>query len=80
LAPEGLLSRVDSDDWRRALKGASRVAEQAVKDEPELRFEYWGKELGPNAQDMISGMTNPDPTARTTIEEVMKHPWWKEDS
>lgn len=77
-APEGLLKQINSDDWCNALKGASEVAEEAVKEQPELRFERWGKELGPNAQNMISGMTNPDPTARTTIGQVLTHRWWQE--
>jgi hypothetical protein len=74
---EGLLKIVDSEAWCNALKGASEMAEEAVKEQPELRFERWGEELGPEAQNMISGMTNPDPTARTTIHQVLMHPWWQ---
>ncbi|KAL2185602.1 hypothetical protein L209DRAFT_690118 [Thermothelomyces heterothallicus CBS 203.75] len=54
------------------------MAEVAVKEQPELRFEWWGKELGPEAQNVISGMTNMDPMARLTIGEVLAHPWWEE--
>ncbi|KAK3364123.1 kinase-like domain-containing protein [Lasiosphaeria hispida] len=75
---EGLLQQVNSEDWCNALKGVSQIAEEAVKEQPELRFEWWGKELGPEAQNMISGMTNMDPMARTTIEQVLAHPWWQE--
>ncbi|KAF9731772.1 hypothetical protein PMIN06_011227 [Paraphaeosphaeria minitans] len=76
--PEGLLKQVNSEDWCNALRGASEIAEEAVKEQPELRFERWGEELGPEAQNMISGMTNPDPTARTTIDQVLAHRWWQE--
>ncbi len=77
--PEGLPKQVDSEGWWcSALKGASKIAEKAVAEQPELRFERWGKELEPEAQDMISGMTNPDPTARPTIDQVLAHRWWQE--
>jgi hypothetical protein len=76
--PEGLLKQVNSENWRNALNGASEMAEDAVKEQPELRFEYWGKELGFEAQNMISGMTNPDPAARKTIDDVSTHRWWQE--
>lgn len=76
--PEGLLQRVDDEDWCNALKEASEVAERAVKELPDQRFARWGQELGPGAQDMISGMTNLDPTARLTMDQVLMHPWWRE--
>ncbi|CRK10991.1 hypothetical protein BN1723_017198 [Verticillium longisporum] len=76
--PEGLLKQVNSENWRNALEAASKVAEEAVKEQPELRFERWGEELGAEALNMISGMTNPDPTARTAVEEVLTHRWWQE--
>lgn len=79
-ATEGLLKQIDDEDWCVALKGASKTAERATKEQPELRFEQWGKELGPDAQDMISGMTNPDPAARLTIDQVLTHRWWQEDT
>jgi len=75
---DGLLQRVNSENWCNALNSASLIAEKVVKEQPELRFEWWGRELGPNAQDMISGMINMDPTARTTIDQVLTHPWWQE--
>jgi serine/threonine protein kinase len=76
--PEGLLKQVENENWRNALKAASKMAEEAVREQPELRFERWGEELGPEAQNMITGMTNPDPTARTTIDQVLTHRWWQE--
>lgn len=76
--PQGLLQQVHSEDWCNALKAASEMADEAVKEQPELRFERWGEELGPEAQNMISGMTNPDPAARTTIDQVLAHRWWQE--
>jgi serine/threonine protein kinase len=80
LATEGLFKRVDSEVWCRALKSASAMAEYNVKEQPNQRFEVWGQGLGPQAQNMISGMTNPDPTARITIDEVLMHSWWQDDS
>jgi hypothetical protein len=56
------------------------MAEHAVKEQPELRFEHWGNELGPEMQGIISGMTNPDPMARVTIDQVLAHPCWQESS
>lgn len=75
--PEGLLKQVNSEAWRKALESTSKVAEEAVKEQPELRFERWGEELGAEALNMISGVTNPDPTARTAIEKVLAHGWWQ---
>jgi hypothetical protein len=57
---------------------SSKSTVKIVKEQPELRFEYWGKELGFGAQNMISGMTNPDPAARKTIDDVLTHRWWQE--
>ncbi|KAI0906841.1 kinase-like protein [Ustulina deusta] len=64
---------VSNENWRCALKAALRVAEQVVNDDPGLRFTEWGAEFGPVAQNMISGMTNLDPTARTTINQVLSY-------
>jgi hypothetical protein len=77
-ATEGLLRQVGSSLWCDALKEASAMGELAAEEQPERRFEHWGKDLGPAMQDMISGMTNPDPTARMTVDQVMAHPWWQE--
>lgn len=74
---EGLLKQVDSRE-HSTLKKASAVAERAVKDQPELRFEVWGKELGEAALDMISRMTKPDPMARPAIDQVLEYSWWQE--
>jgi serine/threonine protein kinase len=74
---EGLLKQVDSRE-HGTLKKASAMAELAVEDQPELRFEVWGKDLGEAALDMISGMTKPDPMARLTIDQVLRCSWWHE--
>ena len=71
---DGLLKQVKNENWCDAFSGASELAEEAVEAQPRLRFECWGKELGSEAQNMISGMTNPDPMARTTIDQVLMHP------
>ncbi|KAI1826799.1 kinase-like domain-containing protein [Xylaria intraflava] len=76
LVPEGLLKQVNSEIWRDCLRGASRLAGHAVEDNPKLRFDYWGSGLDAEAKDMLSGMMNPDPTARTAIGQVMAHEWW----
>lgn len=75
---EGLLKQVDSVK-HNLLTLASDVAELAVMNQPELRFEVWGEELGEAALDMISGMTKPDPTARLTIDQVLGGSWWQDD-
>jgi hypothetical protein len=77
LVNEGLLKQVDSHE-HSTLKKASATAELAAKSQPQLRFEVWGKELGEAAVDMISGMTKPDPTARLTIDQVLRWSWWQE--
>jgi hypothetical protein len=77
-ATKGLLDRVQIKEWREALEEVSRHAEKAVEKDPDLKFESWGEELGPDALDMISGMTNPDPTARLTIDQVLAHRCWVE--
>jgi len=78
LVNEGLLNQIASEKWIKALKLASQMAELAVQDQPEMRFEVWGQELSSEAQKMISGMTKFDRTARSTINQVMAHPWWQE--
>ena len=77
-APEGLFKQVKDENWCNALKSASEIAEEAAREQPDIRFERWGEELGPEAQNMISGMANPDPGARTTIDQVLTHNWWQE--
>jgi len=76
--PEGLYKRVNDENWCEAMKETSKMADLAAKEQPELRFTWWSRELGPAAQDMISGMTNLDPEARTTIDHVLSHYWWQE--
>ncbi|OAL56909.1 kinase-like protein [Pyrenochaeta sp. DS3sAY3a] len=78
--PESLLDRVESKLWRAAFEDASKMADGAVKEQPLLRFERWGEDLGPEALSLISGMTNLDPEARSTIDQVLTHLWWEEDT
>ena len=52
------------------------MAEMTAEDQPGLRFAQWGEELGPEAKNMISGMTNLDPAARATMDEALKHGRW----
>jgi hypothetical protein len=77
-ADEGLLNQIASERWTKALKLTSQMAELAVQDQPEMSFDMWGQELGSEAQKMISGMMKPDPTARSTINQVLEHPWWQD--
>ncbi|KAL2175466.1 kinase-like domain-containing protein [Thermothelomyces heterothallicus CBS 202.75] len=77
LVNDGLLKLVDSCK-HNTLRKASAIAEVAVRNQPELRFEVWGKELGEAALEMISGMTRPDPAARLTIDQVLGCSWWQE--
>jgi hypothetical protein len=78
--PDAVLKVVGDEDWSAALEGAAKIADEMVKDEPGLRFERWGEELGPEALCMISGMTALDPEARIGIDQVMAHPFWLEDA
>lgn len=78
-ANKGLLEQVNDEDWCKALRSVSATADEAVLENPGLRFTEWGQGLGPLAVDLISGMTKPDPTARLTMEQVLAHPWWQEE-
>jgi hypothetical protein len=78
LANDGLLKQVGDEKWSEVLRAVSKTAEMAVQEQPETRFEQWGQELGSKAQNMIAGMTKIDPTARSTIDQVLAHPWWQE--
>jgi hypothetical protein len=75
-ANDRLLERVVDEEWRDVLKGTSELSRLEVKDNPKLKFDYRGGELGEEAVDMISSMTNPDPTARPTMYQILNHPWW----
>ena len=80
--PEGLLKQVNDESWCDALKKLSEMAELTVNDDPGVRFEQWGEDIAPNltpgAKNMISRMTNLNPAARITIDEVLSHQWWKD--
>jgi hypothetical protein len=77
--PEGLLKQVTNENWRRALEIGARAGEEVVKQNPLIRFSAWGVDLGPEAYDMISGVTNLDPAARTKIDRVLSHRVWQEE-
>lgn len=81
--PEALLTHVDDEKWIPALRGGSEIAELAVADDPDIRFERWTTDdavhLTPSAKDMIARMTRLDPAQRASIDEVLGHPWWAED-
>ncbi len=76
---KGFLEQVNDEkcQWSRAFKASSDTADCLVKVVPEMRFEVWGADVGPEAQDMILGVTKSDPTARLTIDQVLAHPWWQ---
>lgn len=77
--PDAVLRVAGDGDWSAALEGAAKIADEMVKDEPGLRFERWGEELGLEALRMIWGMTALDSGARLGIDQVMAHPFWLED-
>ena len=76
---EGLLEKVNDKTWSRAFKACSEMADQLLEVRPERRFEMWEAGIGPEAQDVILGLTKSDPAARLTIDQVLAHPWWQED-
>ncbi|KJX93784.1 calcium/calmodulin dependent protein kinase [Zymoseptoria brevis] len=78
--PESLYQQIRDEDWRTALRGASEMAEAEVKDRPILRLQLWGQELGESALELLSGMTNLDPKARLTIDQVLALEYWREVS
>lgn len=78
--PEAVSKIVGDENWSAALEGAAKIANEMVKDEPGLKFEQWGEELGPEALRMISGMTALDPKARLNVDQIMVHPFWEEDA
>ncbi|KAI1756106.1 kinase-like domain-containing protein [Xylaria castorea] len=77
--PEGLLKQVTNENWRCALEIGARAGEEVVKQNPLIKFSAWGVDLGPEAYDMISGVTNLDPAARTKIDRVLSHRVWQEE-
>ncbi|KAF2724743.1 kinase-like protein [Polychaeton citri CBS 116435] len=76
--PESLYQHIKDQKWRVALQLASRMAEAEVEERPMLRMRAWGQNLGETALDMLSRMTNLDPKARMTIDQVLAHPYWQE--
>lgn len=77
---DALLEHIGDKTWFEALKWAAKDAAEMLKDDPGLKFERWGQDLGPEAVHMISGMTALDPKVRLTIEQVLDSPFWDEDS
>lgn len=77
---EGLLRHVHDETWEGLFKGASGLAEMAVADDPDARFERWSSDvvphLTPAAQEMMSEMMYLDPGRRATIDEILEDPWW----
>jgi hypothetical protein len=61
------------------LEKMNELAEADLEERPFMSFEVWGQVLGSGAEKMISGTTKIDPRARSTIDEVLAHPWWQED-
>ncbi|KAI7487523.1 kinase-like protein [Hortaea werneckii] len=78
--PDAVFEDVGDENWSAALKGAAGIADELVKDDPRLRFERWGEELGPEALRMIAGMVVLNPKARLDINKIMAHPFWEEDA
>ena len=56
----------------------NELAEVDLEERPFMSFEVWGQLLGSEAQKMISETTKIDPRARSTIDEILAHPWWQE--
>ena len=78
--PGVVLEGFGDQNWSAALEGAAKIADEMVNEQPGLRFERWGEELGPEALHMIAGMTALDPKARLGIDQIMAHPFWAEDA
>lgn len=78
--PEGLLEHVNDEYWKDAFRGASELGELEVKEMPLKRYDLWGQQNGPEARDMISGMTKLDPKDRSTIDQVLDKQFWQSDT
>jgi hypothetical protein len=75
---ERLFNWIDDENWTKVLEKMNELAEADLEERPIMSFEVWGQLLGSEAQKMISGTTKIDPGARSTIDEVLAHPWWHE--
>ncbi|RMY90897.1 hypothetical protein D0862_09851 [Hortaea werneckii] len=78
--PDAVFEDFGDENWSAALKGAAVIADELVKDDPRLRFERWGEELGPEALRMIAGMVALNPKARLDINQIMAHLFWEEEA
>lgn len=76
--PESLYEQIKDKDWRSAFRAASTEADAAVGEEPLMRIGAWVQDLGEEAIEMLSGMTNLDPRARLTIDQVLALPFWQQ--
>ncbi|CAI6291257.1 unnamed protein product [Periconia digitata] len=74
--PKDLLAHVENETWRKLLEIMSGVAVKQLEARPECSFSCWGNEFGPTLKGLISEMTNLNPLARPTIEQVLAHKWW----
>ena len=74
---EGFLAQINDKNYSHSFKASSDVADYLVRMNPGLRFKAWGAGVGPEARDMILGVTKNDPAARLTIDQVLAHPWWQ---
>ncbi|ORY16959.1 kinase-like domain-containing protein [Clohesyomyces aquaticus] len=70
--------QIGDEEWCAPLRESWAVAERAIQENPERRFTHWGKDIGVSGVAMLSGMTNLDPKARSTINQVLASPWWQE--
>lgn len=75
---DALYKRIGNKTGLTFLKRIIDEATKSYEENPEYRLTHWGKELGPAALEIIGKMTSLDPTARPTIDEVLKHSWWEE--
>ncbi|QIW98028.1 hypothetical protein AMS68_003546 [Peltaster fructicola] len=78
--PDGIYTHIKKEIWRAAFKEASAAADKLVATRPQLRARFWLEELGPTAADMLARMTNLDPAARPSIQEVLSHAYWEESA
>jgi serine/threonine protein kinase len=78
--PPGLITHVNDPKWTDILKDLS----EATSDDPSMRFDQWTEDVFPNlvseAKRVISRMTKLNPTERATMLEVLRDPWWRDDT
>lgn len=77
---DGFFEKLNDENWSAGFKSFARLTEHILFALPESPFEVWGAASGPEAQDMIFGLTKSDPAARLTIDQVLEHPWWQKEA